>query len=120
MDSFTTYDSKDHLIVALLEYLSDRFAVLIEATADGPLSDRLDTLIEWLAVGPSFDGVDGDAYHLVIFELRAQAPHNEALRSKLQENFSFLKGQCWGQRNYSRIPAPRLPDEELVAQLTSE
>lgn len=88
------YDSKDHLIVALLEYLSDRFAARIESTADESPSDRLDTLIEWLAVGPSLDGVDGEGYHMAIFELRAQAPYNEALRSRLQENFSFLKTTC--------------------------
>lgn len=88
------YDSKDHLIVALLEYLSERFAERIEATADDSPSDRLDTLIESLALGPSLDGVDGAAYHMAIFELRAQAPYNEALRSRLQENFSFLRATC--------------------------
>lgn len=88
------YDSKDGLIVALLESLSDRFASRIEATADDPPTVRLDTLLEWLALGPTVDGVDGAAYHVAMFELRAQAPYNEALRARLQENFSFLKTTC--------------------------
>lgn len=88
------YDSKDHLIVSLLEYLSERFADRIEATSEDPPAERLETLLEWLTVGPSFEGMTGRDYHTAIFELRAQAPYNEGIRAQLQRNFAFIEATC--------------------------
>lgn len=90
------YDSKDHLIVALLEYLSARFAERIDDTREDPPGERLEALLEWIAVGPSVDGMDGRDYHTAIFELRAQAPYNEAIRVQLQRNLAFIEETCEG------------------------
>lgn len=90
------YDSKDHLIVALLEHLSNRFVDRIEDTNDEPPAERLDRLLRWLVVGPSTEDVNGRDYHKAIFELRAQAPYNEAIRAQLEENFGVTRDICEG------------------------
>lgn len=88
------YESKDHLIVALLEYLSESFGDRLESRAgDGPI-DRLDTLLDWVATGPQLGSQDGRAYHTAIFELRAQAPYNAAIREQLSSNYLRIQETC--------------------------
>lgn len=88
------YDSKDHLVVSLLEYLLDTFSARIDGLAGAPPDERLDALIDWVALGPQIASQSGQAYHAAIFELRAQAPYNEELRSQLRSNYLSIQHTC--------------------------
>lgn len=90
------YDSKDHLVVALLEYLVDSFGARIDETADDPPDERLDTLLDWVAFGPQMGSQSGRAYHTAIFELRAQAPYNEEIQVQLRSNYRSIQQTCSG------------------------
>lgn len=88
------YDSKDHLLVALLGYLIDSFTARIDDLSGAPPDQRLETLLDWVAFGPETGELSGQEYHAALFELRAQAPYNEAIQSQLQWNYLSIQDTC--------------------------
>ncbi|RJS99484.1 TetR/AcrR family transcriptional regulator [Halococcus sp. IIIV-5B] len=88
------YDSKNHLVVSLLEYLFETFSARLNDLAGAPPDDRLDALLDWVAYGPRIAGQSGQDYHTAIYELRAQAPYNEQLRTQLYSNYVSIQQMC--------------------------
>lgn len=85
------FESKIDLLVSLLEYLVGRFEARFEAPEADAALDRLDEILEWVAFGPSLFGRDGDDYFMAILELRAQAPYEDAIRTRLTRNFETVR-----------------------------
>lgn len=88
------YESKDHLLVALLEYLVETFGKRVDGLADAPPDERLDTLLDWVAFGPEIGDRSGRDYHAALFELRAQAPYSEEIQSQLRANYLQIEQAC--------------------------
>ncbi|WP_435101901.1 TetR/AcrR family transcriptional regulator [Halarchaeum sp. P4] len=81
------YETKDDLLVALLEYLLDRFVAHVhDVETTGPearLEALLDTLIS--------ERTDDHDLLVAILEMRAQAPYDEAMRDQLVHNDEYLR-----------------------------
>lgn len=88
------YDSKEDLLVSLLEALVASFEDRFESMTDAPATDRLDALLEWVAFGPTVAGRDGEDYFTAIFELRARAPYDPAIRGRLTRNYETVRDRC--------------------------
>lgn len=84
------YDSKDALVVALLDYLTGRLRGSVPSEDENP-AKRLVAFLDWIAFGPS---EDGEAYFTAIFELRAQAPYDPEIAERLVHNYRFARDQC--------------------------
>lgn len=85
------YESKTDLLVSLLDYLVAGFESRFEDPAEGSAIERLDAIVEWVAFGPGLFDRDGDAYFTAIFELRAQAPYEDAIRERLTRNYETVR-----------------------------
>jgi AcrR family transcriptional regulator len=81
---FYHYDSKEQLLSAFLAYLLDGFERRVAATADEEPDERLDRLIDALL----FDPGDNEDFQIAMFELRSQAPFNDAYREQFRTNRS--------------------------------
>ncbi len=77
------YDTKEDLLVALLNHLIERFDERIDL-GEGAPRQQLVELIDLFCFGD--DREDHRAFHTALLELRAQAPHNEAFRDQLRAN----------------------------------
>jgi AcrR family transcriptional regulator len=81
---FYHYDSKEQLLSAFLAYLLDGFERRVAATVDEDPDERLDRLIDALL----FDPGDNEDFQIAMFELRSQAPFNDAYREQFRTNRS--------------------------------
>lgn len=88
------YDSKNDLLVSLLDYLINEFESKFNGSAEASPADQLDSLLKWIAFGPDVAGRDGTAYFTAIFELRAQAPYDATIRKRLTQNFETVRDRC--------------------------
>lgn len=110
------YESKDDLLSAFLDSLLDEF----EGTIDDDASprERLDSLIDWIAYGPE----ERPEYHRVLFELRAQAPHNPEFATRLEANVrgirSALETVITDAVANGTLP-PRDPERTAILVLTA-
>ncbi len=82
------FDSKQDLVLSLLDYLLDR----LEADIDSPVWNdpeaALRSILERVGYGPA-DG-DPEAYYRAMFALRGQAPFEPAIRERLTRNYLTL------------------------------
>ena len=85
------YESKNDLLASLLDYLIGRFEDRFEESAGTSAIERLDDVLDWVAFGPALFGRDGRDYFTAIFELRAQAPYDDALRERLTRNYETVR-----------------------------
>ena len=88
------FDSKDDLLASLLEYLVGAFEARFEPESGESSIDRLDALLSWVAFGPEVASRDGEAYFTALFELRAHAPYDDAIRARLTRNFETIRDRC--------------------------
>jgi AcrR family transcriptional regulator len=79
------FDTKEDLLVALLDHLIERFEERVSADADDPRRQLVD-LVDRFCYGGDRSREEHRAFHTALLELRAQAPHNEAFRAQLAEN----------------------------------
>jgi len=85
------FDSKTDLLTSMLDYLIGQFEARFDDAGDRTAIERLDDILEWIAFGPALFGRDGDDYFTAIFELRAQAPYDEAIRDRLTRNYETVR-----------------------------
>lgn len=84
------YDDKDEIVLNLLEYILDQFA--IEDTVDPnddpdiQLQTFIETFLPW-----TLDGEDHE-FQIAVFELRSQALSNEAYREQFTRADDLLRG----------------------------
>jgi len=78
------FDTKDDLLVALLDYLISRFEERV-SPEDDP-HDQLVDLIDRFCFGDGRSRDEHRAFHTALLELRAQAPHEDAFREQLAAN----------------------------------
>lgn len=89
------YDTKEDLLVALLEDLLDRFEERV-AACEGPPRDRLVSLVELLLFGDDRTTDAPSGFSAALLELRAQARHNDAFRAQLAENDALVHATVTG------------------------
>jgi len=75
------YDTKDALVVAYIEWVRDGFQQRYAEHADDPPLQRL----HWAVVGDLERDDCADPSTAALYELHAQAPHDEAYRAALNE-----------------------------------
>ena len=80
------FDTKEDLLVELLDHLLERFEARVSATDTDDPRDQLVDLVDVFLFGGSRDREEHRAFHTALLELRAQAPHSEAFRAQLAEN----------------------------------
>lgn len=86
------YDTKQELIVALLDHLLDSHpARTIAADIDDPEA-RLETFIDRGLFGPEDSEFDFWEFHTALLELRSHAHRNDAYRAQLDRNVEFITG----------------------------
>ena len=77
------YDSKENLLVAFLDFISEQFLSSLheafEAAGDDPTA-KLDSVLD-AALSPPSGDLDG--LQTALLELRAQAPHVDAFRNRI-------------------------------------
>lgn len=78
------YDTKDELLVALLDYMLGQLDERLALDEESDPLERLTTLVDMLLFGP--DREAHKAFQTTLLELRAQAPYNEAFREQLTTN----------------------------------
>jgi AcrR family transcriptional regulator len=79
------FDTKEALLVALLDHLIDRFEERVSPDAEPPRRHLVD-LVDRFCYGGDRGREEHRSFHTALLELRAQAPHNEAFRAQLAEN----------------------------------
>lgn len=83
------YENKDELLVAFLDYMLDRFSedASIESSSDPETELRsfLDKLLP-----PELDD-ERRRFHVALFELRSEAPHDEAYRDHFAKVEVFMR-----------------------------
>lgn len=84
------YDTKEDLLVALLEYLIERFDERVDPT-DGTPTEQLVDLIDLMCFGGA-ELEEHQAFNRALLELRVQAPYNAAFRRQLRANDEKIHG----------------------------
>ena len=79
------FDTKEDLLVALLDHLIDRFEERVSPEETDP-RDQLVDLIDRFCFGDGRSRDEHRAFHTALLELRAQAPHSDAFRDQLAAN----------------------------------
>lgn len=79
------FDTKEDLLVALLDHLIDRFEERVSPEESDP-RDHLVDLIDRFCFGDDRRRDEHRAFHTALLELRAQAPHSDAFREQLAAN----------------------------------
>ncbi|WP_396612831.1 TetR/AcrR family transcriptional regulator [Haloferax sp. S1W] len=87
------YESKNDLLASLLDSLIERFEARFEDSEGTSAIQRLDNILDWVAFGPALFGRDSRDYFMAIFELRAQAPYDEAIRERLTRNYETVRSR---------------------------
>lgn len=79
------FDSKQDLVLSLLDYLLDRLEGDVASSVWTDPEAALRSILERVGYGPT----DGDpaAYYRAIFALRGQAPFDAAIRERLTRNY---------------------------------
>ncbi|MDY6765277.1 MAG: TetR/AcrR family transcriptional regulator [Halobacteria archaeon] len=88
------YDTKQDLLVALLDFMLDRFDEYVDIEEIESPRERLKELVKIFIMGTESEktGSEGHwAFHTALLELRAQAPHNEAYKEQLTKNYDFMR-----------------------------
>ncbi|WP_255494124.1 TetR/AcrR family transcriptional regulator [Halarchaeum sp. CBA1220] len=81
------YETKDDLLVALLEYLLDRFVERVHGVETTAPAARLDALLDTLLVEVASER----ELAVALLELRAVAPYDEGVRDQLVRNDEYLR-----------------------------
>jgi AcrR family transcriptional regulator len=84
------YDDKDEILLNLLGYLLDQFAVEEAVDPNDDPDIQLRTFVEWLLPW-SIDG-DGQEFQIALLELRSQALSNDAYSEQFTRADALLKG----------------------------
>lgn len=82
------FDSKQDLVLSLLDYLLDRLEGDVESSVWSDPEAAMRSVLERVGYGPT-DG-DAGAYYRAIFALRGQAPFDPAIRERLTRNYRTL------------------------------
>ena len=82
---FYHFDSKEDLLSSFLAYLLERFEDRVTASDTEDLGEQLDSLIDGLLFGSE----DNEDFQTAMFELRAQAPFNDAYREQFRTNRAY-------------------------------
>lgn len=82
------FDSKEDLVLSLLDYLLERLEADIDEGVWSDPEAALRSGLERVGYGPT-DG-DPDAYYRALFALRGQAPFDRQIRDRLTRNYRRL------------------------------
>jgi len=85
------YDSKRDLLYAFLDFLYEEFTDRVREPAGETAAERLTTLIDDVLSTPEPNADDRVAFRTALLELKAQAPYDEGVRSRLQRFDDFLR-----------------------------
>ena len=85
------YDGKDELLVDFLEFLLDRFERDVSLDESASATTRLWTLVDHLHPVP-LDAPRRDIMTAIV-ELRAQAPHDAAVREQFTQSDRYFQGR---------------------------
>ena len=85
------YNTREELLVSFLEYLLTKFKEKIKIEGKNP-TEQLNTLIDKMIYGNLDESAkDHMAFHRDLFELRSQAPYNQAFKEQLTKNEEFIR-----------------------------
>lgn len=82
------FDSKANLFTAYLEYLYDRYVEQIASVPDDRPRERLQSLLDVLLT--TSDAGPNGKFRRAMLEVRAQAPYDDAIRTRLEKFDRFL------------------------------
>ena len=82
------YGTKEELFAAFLDYLYDRYTARIDRVSGGSPRERLHALLD--AAFRDGDSSPAREFGTALFEVKAQAPYDEALSERLAEFDRFL------------------------------
>ena len=85
------YDTKRGLLLAFLDHLFTTYTERVAAPDSGPARERLDALIDAALDPPRAD--THRELRTALFEVKAQAPHDEAFRERLARFDDYLAGE---------------------------
>ena len=85
------YDTKRGLLLAFLDHLFTTYTDRVAAPDSGPVRERLDALIDAALDPPRTD--THRELRTALFEVKAQAPHDEAFRERLARFDDYLAGE---------------------------
>jgi AcrR family transcriptional regulator len=77
------YASKETLVIEFLDYLYERYTARLPSTDRGTPRDQLFAHLE--TVRTTEDAASGQEIQTALLELRAQAPYNDAIQTRLSE-----------------------------------
>lgn len=83
------FDSKADLLASCLGAMLDEFLEDLESDPETDPAERLRRMAELVTGGPGGEGVD--EFHTALLELRARAPHDEAIREQLVRNDRYTR-----------------------------
>ncbi|WP_323192233.1 TetR/AcrR family transcriptional regulator [Halostella sp. PRR32] len=85
------YDTKEELFTAFLDHLYDRYMAQIETVSGETAREQLRSLFDTLLADG--DAVPGTEFHTAMLEVKAQAPYNEGVQTKLTQFDEALLGR---------------------------
>jgi AcrR family transcriptional regulator len=83
------YDTKQELIIALLEHLVTAYGEMRTSLGDDPVAD-LEQFVGESLLGPDEPGFEFLQFHAALLELRAQAHRNEVYREQLAASYQVF------------------------------
>lgn len=88
------YDTKRGLLLAFLDYLFDAYTDRVADDGDGPPSERLQSLLSDALNPPRADAAR--ELRTALFEVKAQAPHDDGFRERLERFDHYLQEEIRG------------------------
>jgi AcrR family transcriptional regulator len=88
------YDTKRGLLLAFLDHLFESYTERVADPAEGTPRERLDTLVAAALDPPRTDATR--ELRTALFEVKAQAPHDDAFRERLERFDRYLQAEIRG------------------------
>jgi AcrR family transcriptional regulator len=85
------YDTKRGLLLAFLDHLFDAYTDRVADPDEGPPRERLHALVDAALDPPRADATR--ELRTALFEVKAQAPHDDAFRERLERFDAYLRAE---------------------------
>jgi len=88
------YDSKEHLLGAVLEWMIDRYEAVMreKVDADGSPREMLETFIDVALTGPDDPDFDHWAFFTALLEFRSRAHRNDRIQQAVVTSYDYAVG----------------------------